>query len=264
MLALKAPIAAVCWYDQPPADDFRVRLCTALSSKPSELVMLTRNGDDWKRQTEFVADLSTGTTTVSEVAVSRNNLLGVVNPITVFYQPHRHVIEMVAVGVSAAATVLQKPQGVPTARGDVYRITLENTQLTQGDPAPVDLQHVPHGFEVVESARVIPAGYIAVVPDRVLPPGQRAVSASAIILAPDQQAVPANAVVGTPDQKLVPANAVVGTPDQKLVPGNLFLVLKQQLQLILDEKARGKDDSKIGYWMGFFAKDGLEWMNQVE
>jgi hypothetical protein len=86
---------------------------------------------------------------------------------------------VVAVGVSAAATVLPKPQGVSTARGDVYRIALENTQLTQGDPAPVDLQHVPHGFEVVESARVIPAGYTAVVPDRVLPPGQRAVSASA-------------------------------------------------------------------------------------
>jgi hypothetical protein len=76
--------------------------------------------------------------------------------------------------------------------------------------------------------------------------------------------VSASAIILTPDQQAVPANAVVGTPDQKLVPRLGFMSLKGYLQSILDEKARGREDYAISYLIGVYAKEGLEWMNQVE
>jgi hypothetical protein len=150
ILAPEAPISAVCWYENPPSDDFRVRIYTILRSMPTEIVELARNGDDWKNELRVV-DLSTGSANKSTVALSRNKRTNHHNPISVFYQPDRHVIEVAIADrerkINPAASVALKPRGVPTARGPLPQ--------TQGGAVPSGYQYVPDGFEVVQRGRAI-------------------------------------------------------------------------------------------------------------
>jgi hypothetical protein len=83
--------------------------------------------------------------------LSRNKRTNHHNPISVFYQPDRHVIEVAIADrerkINPAASVALKPRGVPTARGPLPQ--------TQGGAVPSGYQYVPDGFEVVQRGRAI-------------------------------------------------------------------------------------------------------------
>jgi hypothetical protein len=231
-----------------------------LSSKPNELVELARNGDDWRNELRVV-DLGTGPANKSAVTLSRNKRGNAHNSISVFYQPDRHVIEVAIADrertVNPAAAVSLKPRGVPTARGPL-------PQTTQGGPVPPGYQHVPDGFEVVQSSRVIPPGQKAVPESAVvLPPGQKAVPESAIILAPGQKAVPENVVILAPGQKAVSQSAIILAPNQKAVPESAVVLSPGQKAVSASDVVLAPNQKAIPSDAFWLTKESLRTMGVI-
>jgi len=123
-IATNAPIVATCWYDgsADDIDNIRIRVYTILDANKTQIVELSRDGQEWNDQSKVVANIEPGqgTPATNAIGVSRENKASENAPIFVVYKPRKTYIAIAFSGPNAA-TIQEATQtyafgGLPTSR----------------------------------------------------------------------------------------------------------------------------------------------------
>ncbi|KAH0556711.1 hypothetical protein GP486_005503 [Trichoglossum hirsutum] len=119
-LVPNAPISAVCWYAGQTTDieELRIRVYTILKSQPTVrgINELARNGEDWD-DPRCIGVVLSGDPHKSALTACRDKSTDSSDPISIFYQPHPKIIDVILPGAHHDIVCETKPKGIPISFG---------------------------------------------------------------------------------------------------------------------------------------------------